>query len=158
MSCLEDEDSLTVLTYIKMVGDLQAISVDETCLEFSPTYSDIFLRSWPGYVPKFPTIPFRDQIMTLHAGEDPYLSLLCSTEALWIFLENTQSPTGLWMWFSWLIRPEAYHAPWEWERTRPGVSLLCQLFGGWVTPNTFPAELTEIHYFYVSLEWTLILG
>ncbi len=69
---------LTVLTYIKRVGDLQAISVDETCLEFSPADSHIFLRSWPVYVPKVPTIPFRDQIMTLHAGEDPDLSLLCS--------------------------------------------------------------------------------
>ncbi len=53
---------LTALASIKRVGDLQAFSVDDSCLEFGPADSSATLRPRPGYVPKVPTTPFRDQI------------------------------------------------------------------------------------------------
>ncbi|KAI2655623.1 Transposon Ty3-G Gag-Pol polyprotein [Labeo rohita] len=52
---------LTALTSIKRVGDLQALSVNNSCLEFGPADSHVVLRPRPGYVPKVPTTPFRDQ-------------------------------------------------------------------------------------------------
>ncbi|XP_051511818.1 uncharacterized protein LOC127416468 [Myxocyprinus asiaticus] len=45
---------LTALTSIKRIGDLQAFSVSESCLEFGPGYSHVILRPQPGYVPRFP--------------------------------------------------------------------------------------------------------
>ncbi len=50
---------LTALASIKRVGDLQAFSVDESCLKFGPANSHVVLRPRPGYVPKVPTTPFR---------------------------------------------------------------------------------------------------
>ncbi len=58
---------LTALASIKRVGDLQAFSVDESCLEFGPADSSVTLRPRPGYVPKVSTTPFRDQVVNLQA-------------------------------------------------------------------------------------------
>ncbi|KAL1263362.1 hypothetical protein QQF64_006101 [Cirrhinus molitorella] len=86
---------LTALTSIKRVGDLQALSVSDSCLEFGPANSHVILRPRPGYVPKVPTTPFRDQVVTLQAipsqEGDPNLSLLCPVRALSIYLERTES-------------------------------------------------------------------
>ena len=49
---------LIALASVKRVGDLQAFSVDEACLEFGPADSHVILRPRPGYVPKVPTTPF----------------------------------------------------------------------------------------------------
>ncbi len=74
---------LTALASIKRVGDLQAFSVDDSCLEFGPADSSATLRPRPGYVPKVPTTPyhFRDQEVNLQAlpleEADPALALLC---------------------------------------------------------------------------------
>ncbi len=72
---------LTALASIKRVGDLQAFSVDDSCLQFGPADSSATLRSRPGYVPKVPTTPFRDQVVNLQAlppeEADPALALLC---------------------------------------------------------------------------------
>ncbi len=51
---------LTALTSVKRVGNLQAFSVNESCLVFEPADSHVVLRLRPGYVPKVPTTPFRD--------------------------------------------------------------------------------------------------
>ncbi|KAI2648125.1 ORF V: Enzymatic polyprotein [Labeo rohita] len=75
---------LTALTSVKRVGDLQALSVNNACLEFGPADSHVVLRPRPGYVPKVPTTPFRDQ------KDDPNLTLLCPVRALRIYLERTQ--------------------------------------------------------------------
>ncbi len=76
---------LVALTSIKRVGDLHAFSVDESCLEFGPADSLATLRPWPGYVPKVPTTPFRDQVVNLQAlppkEADPALALLCPVHA-----------------------------------------------------------------------------
>ncbi|KAI2661120.1 ORF V: Enzymatic polyprotein [Labeo rohita] len=85
---------LTALTSVKRVGDLQALSINNACLEFGPADSHVVLRPRPGYVPKVPTTPFRDQVVTLQAissqEDDPNLTLLCPVRALRIYLERTQ--------------------------------------------------------------------
>ncbi len=58
---------LAALATVKRVGDLQAFSVDDSCLEFGPGNSHVVLRPRPGYVPKVPTTPFRDQVVNLQA-------------------------------------------------------------------------------------------
>ncbi len=86
---------LTALTSIKRVGDLQAFLVSEECLVFGPVYSHVVLRSRPGYVPKVPTTPFRDQVVNLQAlpseEADPALALLCPVRALRIYVTRTRS-------------------------------------------------------------------
>ncbi len=86
---------LTALTSIKRVGYLQAFSVSEECLVFGSDYSHVVLRPWPGYVPKVPTTPFRDQVVNLQAlpseEADPALELLCPVRALRIYVDRTQS-------------------------------------------------------------------
>ncbi|KAI2650483.1 ORF V: Enzymatic polyprotein [Labeo rohita] len=86
---------LTALASIKRVGDLQAFSVNEACLEFGPADSHIILRPRPGYVPKVPTTPFRDQVVNLQAlppeEADPALALLCPVCALRVYVDRTWS-------------------------------------------------------------------
>ncbi|XDV22692.1 hypothetical protein PO909_027538 [Leuciscus waleckii] len=85
---------LVALASIKRVGDLQAFSVDEVCLEFRPANSHVILRPRPGYVPKVPTTPFRDQVVNLQAlpleEADPALALLCPVRALRAYVDRTQ--------------------------------------------------------------------
>ncbi|KAL0173674.1 hypothetical protein M9458_029642, partial [Cirrhinus mrigala] len=66
---------LLALASIKRVGDLHAFSVDKSCLEFGPANSQVTLRPRPGYVPKVPTTPFRDQVVSLQAL--PSFALSC---------------------------------------------------------------------------------
>ncbi len=86
---------LTALASIKRVGDLQAFSVDDSCLQFGPADSSATLRPRPGYVPKVPTTPFRDQVVNLQAlppeEADPALALLCLVRALRQYTDRTQS-------------------------------------------------------------------
>ncbi|KAL0180479.1 hypothetical protein M9458_022885, partial [Cirrhinus mrigala] len=86
---------LTALASIKRVGDLQAFSVNEACLEFGPADSHVVLRPRPGYVPKVPTTPFWDQVVNLQAlppeEADPALALLCPVRALRIYVDRTRS-------------------------------------------------------------------
>ncbi len=86
---------LATLATVKRVGDLQAFSVDDSCLEFGPGNSHVILRPRPGYVPKVPTTPFRDQVVNLQAlpreEADPAIALLCPVRALRIYVDRTQS-------------------------------------------------------------------
>ncbi len=86
---------LVSLASIKRVGDLQAFSVDESCLEFGPGDGHVVLSPRPGYVPKIPTTPFRDQVVSLQAlpleEADPALALLCPVRALRLYTDGTQS-------------------------------------------------------------------
>ncbi len=43
---------LLALTSLKRVGDLQAFSVSETCMDFAPGLVKVILRPRPGYIPK----------------------------------------------------------------------------------------------------------
>ncbi len=86
---------LTALASFKRMGDLQAFLVDDFCLEFGPADSSATLRPRPGYVPKVPTTPFRDQVVNLQAlpleEADPALALLCPERALRQYMDRTQS-------------------------------------------------------------------
>ncbi len=87
---------LLALASIKRVGDLHAFSVDDSCLQFGPADSQIILRPRPKpYVPKVPTTPFRDQVVSLQAlppeEADPALALLCPVRALIYYVDRTQS-------------------------------------------------------------------
>ncbi len=86
---------LTALALIKRVRDLQAFSVDDSCLQFGPADSSATLRPQPGYVPKVPTTPFRDQVVNLQVlppeEADPALALLCPVRALRQYTDRTQS-------------------------------------------------------------------
>ena len=46
---------LLAISSLKRVGDLQALSVSPTCLEFAPGMVKAFLYPKQGYVPKVPT-------------------------------------------------------------------------------------------------------
>ncbi len=62
---------------------------------FGPVYSNLVLRPRPGYVPKVPTTPFRNQVVNLQAlpseEADPALALLCPVRALRIYVGHTRS-------------------------------------------------------------------
>ncbi|CAM4452425.1 unnamed protein product [Leuciscus chuanchicus] len=67
-----------------------------------PLWQDAVQRSWlhwppsrgPGYVPKVPTTPFRDQVVNLQAlpseEADPALALLCPVRALRAYVDRMQ--------------------------------------------------------------------
>ncbi len=71
---------LNALASVNRVGDLQAFLVDDLCLEFGTADSHIVLKPRPGYVPKVPTMPFKDQVVNLQAlpreEADPAIALL----------------------------------------------------------------------------------
>ncbi len=77
---------LSALATVKRVGDLQAFSVDDSYLEFGPADSHVVLRPRPVYVPKVPTMPFRDQVVNLQAlpreEADQAIALLCPVPCL----------------------------------------------------------------------------
>ncbi|KAI2644433.1 N(4)-bis(aminopropyl)spermidine synthase [Labeo rohita] len=85
VAALSANHDLAALTSVKRVGDLQALSVNNSCLDFGPANSHIVLRPRPRYVPKVPTTPFRDQVVTLQTilsqEGNPNLSLTAEGEA-----------------------------------------------------------------------------
>ncbi len=62
---------LLALTSLKRVGDLQAFSVSETCMDFAPGLVKVTLRLRPGYIPKVLSTLFRSQVVTLHSFHPP---------------------------------------------------------------------------------------
>ncbi len=64
-------------------------------LEFGPGDGHVVLSPRPGYVPKVPTTPFRDQVVSLQAlpleEADPALALLCPVRTLRLYTDWTQS-------------------------------------------------------------------
>ncbi len=62
---------LLALTSLKRVGDLQAFSVSETCMDFAPGLVKVTLRPRPGYIPKVLSTSFRSQVVTLHSFHPP---------------------------------------------------------------------------------------
>ncbi len=84
---------LLALASVKRMGDLLALSVSPTCLQFGPNDSKIVLKPRHGYVPKVLSTPFRAQVISLSAippsDEDQELKLLCLIRALKIYLEHS---------------------------------------------------------------------
>ncbi len=64
-------------------------------LEFGPADSSATLRPRPGYVPKVPITPSRDQVLNLQVlpleEADPALALICPVRALRQYVDRTQS-------------------------------------------------------------------
>ncbi len=86
---------LLALASFKCVGDLQALSVSESCTEFAPGLVKAFLRPRPGYVPKVLSTSFRSQVVVLQAfspsssSEGADLHLLCPVRALKIYVDRS---------------------------------------------------------------------
>ncbi|XDV14304.1 hypothetical protein PO909_014576 [Leuciscus waleckii] len=86
---------LLALASVKRVGDLQALSVSTSCLEFWPNDSRVVLKPKQGYVPKVLSTPFRAQVISLVALPSPDderdSNLLCPVRALRFYLERSAS-------------------------------------------------------------------
>ncbi len=88
---------LLALTSLKRVGDLQALSVSEMCMDFAPGLVEVTLRPRPGYVLKVLSTSFHSQVVTLHSfhrppfasGEDERLHMLCPVRALTIYVDRS---------------------------------------------------------------------
>ncbi len=89
---------LLALTSLKRVGDLQAFSVSETCMDFAPGLVKVTLRPRPGYIPKVLSTSFRSQVVTLHSfhpppfasSEDEILHMLCPVRALKLYVDRSK--------------------------------------------------------------------
>ncbi len=89
---------LLALTSLKRVGDLQAFSVSETCMDFAPDLVKVTLRPRPGYIPKVLSTSFRSQVVKLHSfhpppfasSEDERLHLLCPVRALKLYVDRSK--------------------------------------------------------------------
>ncbi len=82
------------LASFKRVGDLQALSVSESCTEFASGLVKAFLRPMPGYVPKVLSTSSCSQMVVLQAfspcpwSEGDDLRLLCPVRALKMYVES----------------------------------------------------------------------
>ena len=79
---------LLATSSLKRIGDIQALSVSPSCLEFSPGMVKAFLHPRPGYVPKVPTNPVRPVVLQAFCpppfltSDQEKLNLLCPVRAL----------------------------------------------------------------------------
>ncbi len=87
---------LLALTSLKRVGDLQAFSVSEMCMDFAPGLVKVTLRPRPGYIPKVLSTSFRSQVVhSFHpppfaSSEDERLHLLCPVRALKLYVDRSK--------------------------------------------------------------------
>ncbi len=85
---------LLALASVKQVGNLQALSVSASCLEFGPNDCKVVLQPRSGYVPKLLSTPFRAQINSLLAlpvadGEQGP-NFLCPVRELRVYVEHSR--------------------------------------------------------------------
>jgi len=71
---------LLALTSLKQIGNLQALSITESCLDFAPGLVKITLRPRPGYVPKVLSTTFRFPSCLLHWKHQDSTYSICSAE------------------------------------------------------------------------------
>ncbi len=84
---------LLALTSLKRVGDLQALSVSEMCMDFAPGQGNLTAQA--SIAPKVLTASFCSQVITLHSfhpppfasGDDERLHMLCLVRALKIYVD-----------------------------------------------------------------------
>ncbi len=89
---------LLALASVKRVGDLQALSIDDLCIEFGPGDCRLTLKPRKGYVPKVLSTPFKEQVITLSAfcpetptGTEPLNTLLlCPIRAERTYIERSR--------------------------------------------------------------------
>ena len=84
---------LLALALVKRIGDLQALSVSATCMEFGPNDSRVILKPKHGYVPKSLNTPFRAQVISLSAlpvsEEEGEAGFLCPVRALRAYVSRS---------------------------------------------------------------------
>jgi hypothetical protein len=86
---------LLAITSLRRVGDLQALAISPTCLEFAPGGVRAILHPRPGYVPKVPSSAARSVVLqAFHppphgTAEEGRLHLLCPVRALRVYLEKS---------------------------------------------------------------------
>jgi len=79
---------LLAISSLKRIGDIQALSVSPSCLEFAPGMAKAFLLPKPGYVPKVPTNVVRPVLLQafcpppFRTSDQERLNLLCPVRAL----------------------------------------------------------------------------
>ncbi len=86
---------LLALTSLKRVGDLQAFSVSETCMDFAPGLVKVTLRPRPGSQGLVHVVPFSSGHSSLHpppfaSSEDERLHLLCPVRALKLYVDRSK--------------------------------------------------------------------
>ncbi len=89
---------LLVLMSLTRVGDLQALSVSEMCMDFALGLVKVTLRPRPGYIPKVLSTLFRSQVVILHSfhpppfasSEDEKLHMLCPVRALKLYVDHSK--------------------------------------------------------------------
>ncbi len=87
-----------LLVSLKRVGDLQALSASEMCMDFAPGLVKVTLRPRPGYIPMVLSTSFRSQVVTLHSfhpppfasSEDEKLHMLCPVRALKLYVDRSK--------------------------------------------------------------------
>ncbi|XDV41091.1 hypothetical protein PO909_010017 [Leuciscus waleckii] len=86
---------LLALASVKRIGDLHALSVSATCMEFGPNDSKVILKPKHGYVPKSLNTPFRAQVISLSAlpvpDEERDAGLLCPVRALRAYVSRSSA-------------------------------------------------------------------
>ncbi|XP_051815406.1 uncharacterized protein LOC127537286 [Acanthochromis polyacanthus] len=89
---------LLSLTSARRIGELQALSVHASCLQFSSDFGKVTLRPNPAFVPKVSDSAYSCstlELLAFHpppfAGEDERrLNLLCPVRALCIYMDRTK--------------------------------------------------------------------
>ncbi len=89
---------LLALTSLKRVGDLQALSVSDMCMDFAPGLVKVTLWPRPGYIPKVLSTSSHSQVVTLHSfhpppfasSEDEKLHMLCPVRALKLYVDHSK--------------------------------------------------------------------
>ncbi|KAK2866765.1 hypothetical protein Q7C36_002821, partial [Tachysurus vachellii] len=144
---------LLALASLRRVGDLQALSIAPTCLEFSPGMSKAILHPRPGYVPKVPRIAGCPIILQAYcpppheSAEQGRLHLLCPVRALRTYVHRSSSWRNSSALFVCFVRSQASPLGNRTHSTRGIASSIALARGvpiedicavaGWSSPHTF---------------------
>ncbi|KAL0151772.1 hypothetical protein M9458_052923 [Cirrhinus mrigala] len=86
---------LLALASLKRVGDLQALSVAPSCIDFAPGLAKVFLFPRAGYVPKVPFVPPQPIVLQafcpppFREADQERLHCLCPVRALDTYIRRT---------------------------------------------------------------------
>ncbi len=86
---------LTAITSLKRIGDLQALSVSPSCLDFAPGLVKAILHPHPSYLPKVPFSTINPVVLEAFCPppfttpEQEKLHLLCPVCALQVYVHRT---------------------------------------------------------------------
>ncbi len=86
---------LMAITSLKRVGDLQALSISPSCLDFAPGLTKVILHPHPNYLPKVPFSTMNPVVLEalcpppFTTPEQERLHLLCPVRALQIYVHCT---------------------------------------------------------------------